>query len=106
MTLVEVLVSVVLLTLVTGALATVFATAFDTSRPTVQRVRESTDAQLIAAYLVRDGQAAGGTNPLTAAVDPSLGVAKGGTAACGTGTPILQFSWLDRSTTGSTLNVA
>ena len=69
LTLVELLVSVVILAMITGALTSVFITAFNGSRPTNERVRESNDAQLIAAYLVRDAQSAGGTNP-------SVGVTK------------------------------
>src|SRR3954453_20952951 len=96
-TLVEVLVSVVIISLLTGALASVFVTAMNDSRPTLQRLRESNDAQVIAAFLIRDAQAAGGSSPLSGAKDPTLGVSTGGSAACATGTPVVEFSWLDRS---------
>jgi prepilin-type N-terminal cleavage/methylation domain-containing protein len=106
MTLVEVLVSVVLLSLVTGTIGTLLLSATDQSGPTAQSIKESTEAQVIAAFLVRDAQAAGGTNPLTAAVDPTLGVATGGAATCGSGAPLLQFTWLDRAKSTSTQYVA
>src|ERR1044071_2010233 len=74
-TMVEVLVSVVILTLITGGLSAAFVTALDVARPTSQRLRESNDAQVIAAFLIRDAQAAGGTDPFTGTYDDStLGV--------------------------------
>ena len=101
MTLVELLVSVVILAMLTGGLSAAFVTAFRISTPDKERVRQSGDAQVIAAYLVRDAQAAGGTNPSTAAVDTSLGVSTSDAAGCVSSTPgaqlKLQFSWRDRS---------
>jgi Tfp pilus assembly protein PilV len=100
LTLVEVLISVVILSLITGALSSVFVTAFNGSRSNTQRVRESSDAQTIAAYLVRDAQAAGGVDPSTAVLDPSLGVSLTNDASCTTATPgaalRMRFKWLDR----------
>jgi prepilin-type N-terminal cleavage/methylation domain-containing protein len=62
-TLVEVVISVSLLGLITGAATTSMITATNGARMTSQRAHESTDAQLISAFLVRDAQAAGGSKP-------------------------------------------
>jgi prepilin-type N-terminal cleavage/methylation domain-containing protein len=64
-TLVELLVALVIMTLITGSVGAAFATAINGTRSSTQRVRESNDAQIIATYLTRDAQAAGGTSPST-----------------------------------------
>jgi hypothetical protein len=70
-------------------------------------VRESNDAQLVAAFLTRDAQAAGGSNPVTGAVDPSLGVSLDDAAGCtGTGSLVVRFKWIDRAASASTTRVA
>ena len=79
-TLIELLVAITLLGLVTGALTAVFLTAINGTQAGAERVRESNDAQLIAAFLTRDAQAAGGTNPATGSVDTTLGVSLTGEA--------------------------
>ena len=97
-TLVELIVAVVLLAMITGALSSSFITAFRGAQPTNERVRESNDAQVLAAYLVRDGQSAGGTNPTSGTGDSSLGVSSPGSAPdCSgpTGTVVLRFKWRD-----------
>lgn len=98
-TLVELLIAIVLMTLVTGAVSAAFATAINGSSSTTQRVRESDDAQIVATYLVRDAQAAGGTNPLTASADPTLGVSLTDNAGCAgpSGAPVVRFKWNDYS---------
>ena len=96
MTLVEVLISVVILAMITGAISAAFVTGFRGVRPSQQRVRESNDAQVIAAFLVRDAQSAGGSDPATGSADPSLGVSSPGVAPDCTGpagTAILRFAW-------------
>ena len=85
MTLVEVVISVVLLSMITGAVGAAFITGFNGVRPSQQRVRESNDAQVIASFLVRDAQSAGGSNPNTGTGDASLGVSSPGTAPDCTG---------------------
>ena len=57
MTLIEVMVSVVILTLITGGITSALLTALNIFDPTSHRVQESNDAQLIAAFLTRDAQA-------------------------------------------------
>jgi hypothetical protein len=97
-TLVELLIGVVLLAMITGALSGAFVTAFRGVPPTNERVQESNDSQVIAAYLVRDGQSAGGTNPTSGTGDPSLGVSSPGAAPdCSgpAGTVVLRFKWRD-----------
>jgi prepilin-type N-terminal cleavage/methylation domain-containing protein len=107
-TLVELLITVMIMSMVIGALASVFVTSLNASRPTTQRIHESNDAQLIASFLVRDAQAAGGTNPSTGTLDSSLGVSKTDDAGCtAPGNLVLRFKWLDRaSLTVSHLHVA
>ena len=96
MTLVEVVISVVLLSMITGAVAAAFITGFNGVRPSQQRVRESNDAQVIASFLVRDAQSAGGSNPNTGTGDASLGVSSPGSAPDCTGpsgTVVMRFAW-------------
>jgi hypothetical protein len=73
-TLIELLISVMILSLITGAIVSAFITAIDSTGPTTQRVRESDVAQTIAAFLQRDAQSAGGSNPATGSGDSTLGV--------------------------------
>jgi prepilin-type N-terminal cleavage/methylation domain-containing protein len=73
-TLIEIIISVSLLGLITGAATASMVTATSAARSTSQSAHESADAQLISAFLVRDAQAAGGSNPVTGAVDASIGV--------------------------------
>ena len=68
------IVSVMLLTLIIGVVSTALVTSLGATTGTRQRVRESNDAQLVAGFFTRDGQAAGGSNPLTGLADPTLGV--------------------------------
>jgi large repetitive protein len=97
LTLIELVISIVLLSLLAGALSTVFVTSLNLSKTDKGRVAQSDDAQLISAYLVRDAQAAGGTNPSTAALDATLGVSKTDDAGCGGTTGLkLRFKWYDR----------
>jgi prepilin-type N-terminal cleavage/methylation domain-containing protein len=102
-TLIEVLISVVILGLITAALSAAFVTALNISRPSAERLHESNDAQRIAAFLVRDAQAAGGTDPFTgAADDPTLGVSTtnvsvDGVACTNTTNLLLAFKWIDQA---------
>lgn len=96
-TLVEVIISVSLLGLITGAATASMLTATSAARSTSQNSHESTDAQLISAFLVRDAQAAGGSKPSTGTVDPALGVSKTDDAGClSSDTLKLRFKWYDR----------
>src|SRR4029079_10358172 len=66
------------------------------------RTNLSNDAQLISAFLTRDAQAAGGTDPQTGVADPTLGVTSGAFAtATGCTAPpgnaVLGLKWIDRS---------
>jgi prepilin-type N-terminal cleavage/methylation domain-containing protein len=106
-TLIEVAIAIVLLGAITAVIVSSFLTSLSSARITAQRARESNDAQLISAFLVRDAQSAGGSDPLTGKVDGTIGVevTTGGTNANGTGgcyQPSLDaniaasFRWYDR----------
>ncbi len=104
-TFVELIISVTIMSMVTGGLASAFITSLNGQGPTQQRVRESNDAQLIAGFLVRDAQAAGGSDPATGKPDPDLGVSLGEDSRCPIGSPaspILSFRWIDRVSTSVT----
>jgi type II secretory pathway pseudopilin PulG len=106
-TLIELVVSLVLLTLLTGAIAAAIVGSFSTTRASDQRTKESNDAQIIAAFLTRDAQAAGGTDPATGISDPSLGVSTTDAAGCAVpGTLLMRFKWIDRAPTTDIPNVA
>lgn len=109
-TLIEIIISVSLLGLITGAATASMVTATSAARSTSQSAHESADAQLISAFLVRDAQAAGGSNPVTGAVDASIGVtvdhdAFGNPApiapidaadVCTPANTKVRFTWFDR----------
>jgi Tfp pilus assembly protein PilV len=97
-TLVELLIGMVILAIITGTISAAFVTAMRASVPTRQRVLESNDAQVIAGFLIRDAQAAGGANPSTATRDASLGVALDDAAGCtnASGSLVMSFRWRDR----------
>ncbi len=69
-TFVELIISIVLLSMVTGGIASAFVTSLNGSGPSQARVREANDAQVVAAFLVRDAQAAGGIDPNTGSDRP------------------------------------
>jgi prepilin-type N-terminal cleavage/methylation domain-containing protein len=96
-TLVEVIIAVVLLGAITAAITASLLTGINASDSTTQQTRESNDAQIIAAFLVRDAQAAGGSDPATGTPDPSLGVFVGSDGGCevADGQPIVTFGWDD-----------
>jgi prepilin-type N-terminal cleavage/methylation domain-containing protein len=107
-TLVEIIIAVSLLGLVTGAGVTSLVTATQGSSALSLSAHESSDAQLISAFLVRDAQAAGGTDPETGITDPSLGVSASDPAGCTPAGSTLKarFKWRDRKSTGSVEKVA
>ena len=73
-TLIEVIVSIVLLTLITGGISAALVTSINATKGSEQRTKGTNDAQIVAAFLNKDAQAAGGTDPSTGVADPSLGV--------------------------------
>ncbi len=98
-TLVELIIVVMLMGMITSALAASFVTALNASSVDSQRINETDDAQQVASFLVRDAQAAGGSNPATGSADTSLGVSLTDDAGCtGTGALVIRFEWLDRVT--------
>src|SRR4051794_5114373 len=95
-TLLELVISLVLLTLMTGAIAAAVVGAFNSTGSSAQRSKASNDAQIIAAFLTRDAQAAGGTDPQTGIADPTLGVSTNDTASCPVpGSLLMRFKWID-----------
>src|SRR5437879_6560860 len=96
-TLVEVIISVVIATLITGGITSAMLTALNIFSPTSHRVQETNDAQKIATFLSRDAQAAGGTDPSTGSLDAAnnLGVSITDAAGCvnPSGTLLLRFKW-------------
>jgi hypothetical protein len=103
MTLIEVLISVLIVSLITGGIVSAMLTALNIFDPTSHRVLETNDSQTIAAFLTSDAQAAGGTNPSTGALDTThnLGVSMTDDAGCTTAgaTLLLRFKWFHRTTT-------
>src|SRR4051812_17914332 len=86
LTFVELLISVVIVSLITGGIVTALLTAINVVDPTNHRVLETNDAQTIAAFLTRDAQAAGGIDPSTATRDTThkLGVSMTDNGGCAT----------------------
>jgi prepilin-type N-terminal cleavage/methylation domain-containing protein len=115
-TLVEMIVTVVLLAMITGALSAAFVTGLRASSSSNAHVKQTNDAQIIAGFLTRDAQAAGGTDPATGVADPLLGVSTDRALANGcdipgirTPTPatgVVGFKWIDRSSKANTTHVA
>jgi Tfp pilus assembly protein PilV len=98
-TLVEVLVTIVVQTMIVGALAgafVVFVRAHDSSK---QRFQKSHDAQMAATYFVTDAQAASGPevslSDTMSCPDPSPPVS-------GTLTPVARFTWSVSAAAGTT----
>lgn len=82
MTLIELMISVGLVTVVMGALVTALMLVYDTTASTTQKVTDSTGAQLVTSWLVNDAQSADTVQP-----SPGCPVA--------TGTKILELQWTD-----------
>ena len=100
LTLIELLISMTLTMIIGGVITAALITSMNAAESTARTAADSTDAQLIAAYLVRDAQAAGGTDPATAALDPTLGVSTTDDAGCTqAGTLVVRFAWTDRGST-------
>jgi type II secretory pathway pseudopilin PulG len=98
-TLVEVVIAVTLLALIMGALTAAFITSIKLASDTTQHTKESNDAQLIAAFFVRDAQAAGATNAITGSPDGNYGVTLNDATGCtipSGDSAVVRFEWLDR----------
>lgn len=95
-TLIELIVSLTILSVVTGALSAAFITTNNANANTAHRIHQSNDAQLISGFWTADAQAAGGTNPYTAQVDTTLGVSRSDDGGCATGggaALVARFKW-------------
>jgi prepilin-type N-terminal cleavage/methylation domain-containing protein len=99
-TLIELIISMTLLALITGALVAAFITTNDANANTSERIHESNDAQLTAGFWTADAQAAGGVDPTLGARDTALGVLAsdddGGCTVSG-GTKVIGFKWKEWS---------
>ena len=91
------IVAVVITSMILGALAAVFVTSSRSTSATSHRSNQAGDAQIIASFLVKDAQAAGGVDPQTGLNDPTLGVFTIGSSSCSVTGTVLRFRWLDRS---------
>lgn len=102
-TLVEVVMSIVLGSIIAGVTVAVMITSVNVADSTRDMSRDSTDAGLIAAFLYRDAQAAGGTDPVTLASDPTLGVSTDDWGGCEQpgGSMVARFAWIDRDDAGA-----
>lgn len=96
-TLVELVISIVLSSIVAGVVVAIMVTSLNLVDATTDISHDATDAGLIAAFLYRDAQAAGGTDPLTLAELPELGVSTTDWGSCEQdGELVVRFSWVDR----------
>jgi len=106
-TLIEVLICVVLLAMIMGALTAALVTSINLSASTAQHTKESNDAQLIAAFFVRDAQAAGATDAITGSPDPKYGVTLNDDTGCTVPSgdvAVVRFEWLDRQSAAQGLS--
>lgn len=89
MTLIELLISIVLLTVIMSAIVTAFILVLNTVDSTRQTVTDSTGAQLVTSWLVSDAQSADHVQPASGCV-PAVA-------------PLLELNWTDAdNTTGVT----
>jgi prepilin-type N-terminal cleavage/methylation domain-containing protein len=94
-TLIELIISIIILATITGALSATFLTANNANANISERIHESNDAQLTAGFWSADAMAAGGVNPVTGTTDSGLGVFTATDATCGLGggTLVIGFKW-------------
>ncbi len=100
-TLIELVMAIVLGALISGVIVAAIVTSLNIADSTSAQVKDSTDASLISAFLYRDAQAAGGTDPNQAQLDATLGVSTTDAGTCGVpagSTLVVRFKWLDRQT--------
>ena len=102
MTLIELIIAIALSTMIGGVIVAALITSLNVSSATSEQVSDSTDAGLIASFLTRDAQSAGGLDPANALPD-GTGVSTDPSDADGiacAGQPLVlkvRFSWIDRS---------
>ena len=103
LTLVELLISVLILAMVTGGISSALVTAMKAHGPMLQNIRQSNDAQVISAFLVAThNQPAANTASL--GLDPTLGVSVPATVPTCASTRagdeiVVRFVWQDRTET-------
>ena len=99
-TLIELIMALVLSGLIAGVVVAALVTSLNIADSTSDQLHDSTDAGLISAFLYRDAQAAGGTDPAKAQLDSSIGVSTTDWGGCSQSpsTLVVRFSWFDRQT--------
>jgi choice-of-anchor A domain-containing protein/prepilin-type N-terminal cleavage/methylation domain-containing protein len=97
-TLVEIVISIVLGSILAGVTVAIMITSLNIADTTNDISHDATDAGLVAAFLYRDAQAAGGTDPVTLAMADGLGVSTTDWAGCDQpgGELVVRFGWTDR----------
>ena len=100
-TLIELVIAMTLSLLIGGVVVAALVTSLNVAKATTEQVGDSADAGLIASFLLRDAQSAGGIDPATALADPTLGVstdpADPAGQACRADPSVVRFSWVERS---------
>jgi prepilin-type N-terminal cleavage/methylation domain-containing protein len=114
-TLIEVMITLVLSGMISGVVVAALLTSLNVEKSTLEQVSDSTDAGLISSFLIRDAQSAGATDPTTAVrdtdrvyspTDPlATPVADPWSGCAQTGTLVVRFNWIDRSSTPATTTV-
>lgn len=102
-TLLEVVLTIVLGGAIAGVVVAALLTSLSVVKSTSEQVADSSDAGLITAYLFRDAQAAGATDPATAGSNAQIGIGLPASAdpwaGCKQdGSFVVRFSWVDRRT--------
>ena len=97
-TLIEVVIAMSLSVTIIGVLVAVLITTMNVASSTTALAKDSTDLSLVTAFLYKDAQAAGGTDPNTALAN-GLGVSTSDAGGCiPSGSMRIRFSWLDHPT--------
>lgn len=93
-TLVELLITVVILGVITLPLGNLVIEYFTSTTQTTARLAESHDAQIAAAYFAQD-TASAGRRDANQLLQPSIwaGTPSGAPYDCGSGTPVVLFAW-------------
>jgi|GEM_PF-2371111 prepilin-type N-terminal cleavage/methylation domain len=106
-TLIELIISITLLAVITGAMTAAFITTNNANANTAERIHESNDAQLTAGFWTADAQAAGGIDPSLGETDTTLGVLAStddGGCSLGGGAKVVGFKWREWSARQDTAN--
>ena len=99
-TMIELIIAITLSLLIGGVVVAALVTSLNVAKATTEQVGDSADAGLIASFLLRDAQSAGGIDP-SGLADVTLGVstdpADPAGHTCRTDPSVVRFSWIERS---------